>query len=319
MNKRTLLALTAASAMAFTAAGAQAQEWPNDTVTLVVPFAPGGSNDIIARYLAQELSDSMGQSVIVENRAGAGGSIGAAYVAAAEADGYTFLFTSGSIATSAAVREVPFDVTTDFAGVSRVATAPFVIVTREDLGASNVEELVGMAKEQPGELFYGSAGIGDSSHMATALFEQAAGIEMELTPYQGIAPAQVDLAGGRLDLIITTVASLTGSPAEGLPRLAYTTEERMESAPDMPTVMESGIDYSTEVWWGVFAPAATDDAIVDTMNAAIETALEDEAFKTFIADAGAQATPSSPAALTETLLDDYAQWTTIVETLGIGD
>ena len=98
-----------------------------------------------------------------------------------------------------------------------------------------------------------------------------------------------------------------------------TTEERMESAPDMPTVMESGIDYSTEVWWGVFAPAATDDAIVDTMNAAIETALEDEAFKTFIADAGAQATPSSPAALTETLLDDYAQWTTIVETLGIGD
>lgn len=318
MNKRTFMALSAATALVAGAPSVQAQDWPANTVTLVVPFAPGGSNDIIARYLAQELSESMGQSVIVENRAGAGGSIGAAYVASADPDGYTFLFTSGSIATSAAVQDVPFDVTKDFAGVSRVATAPFVIVTRQDLGVSNVEELVAMAKENPGGLFYGSAGIGDSSHMATALFEQAAGVKMELAPYPGIAPAQVDLAGGRLDLIITTVASLKGSPAEGLPRLAYTTKERMDSAPDMPTVLESGIDYTTEVWWGVFAPAGTDEAVITSMNGAIATALEDADFQKFIADAGAQATPSSPEALTTTLHEDFAQWQTIVEDLGIG-
>lgn len=292
-------------------------EWPTRPVRMIVPFSPGGSNDVIARQLAQELTGKLGQTVVVENRGGAGGVIGATAVATAEPDGYTFLFTSGSIATSAAVQKTPYDVTKAFAGVSRVATAPFVIITRKDLPAKTVPELVALAKSKPGELNYGSAGLGDSSQMATELFKKAAGIDLQQVGYAGIAPAQLDLQAGRLDVIITTVAAIRGSASDQLPKLAFTTAERDPAFPDIPTVREAGLDYVVEVWWGVFAPAKTDPALLQRFSEVIGEVVKQEKFSEFLKKSGAQATPSTPAAMQETLVKDAAVWSQTAKDLGI--
>lgn len=324
MQRRDALRFSAAAVIAMAAVGATstesvAQDWPARAVTFVVPFSPGGSNDVIARFLAQELSESLGQPVVVENRAGGGGSIGAAYVASTDADGYTFLFTSATIATNSAFQSVPFDLSTDFTPVSRVGTAPYIIVASEAVGATTIEELVDIAKAAPGELSYGTAGVGDSAHFLTELFSRAAGIQMEMIPYPGAADAQLDLAAGRVDLVFTTLATLTGSVAEDLPRLAFTTPERVPSHPDIPIVKESGIDFSFQHWWGVLAPAATDPEIVGAMNTAIVSALETEKFSGFLEGIGAQAAPSSSEELTEILNTEYSTWQTIVAELGIGN
>ena len=312
-----MLSLASGLLAAQPAARAAQADWPARPVHLVVPFAPGGSNDVIARQLAQALTGKLGQTVVVENRAGAGGVIGANAVASSTPDGYTFLFTSGSIATSAAVQKTPYDVTKAFAGVSRVATAPFVIITRHDLPARTVPELVALAKSKPGELNYGSAGLGDSTQMATELFKKAAGIEIQQVGYNGIAPAQLDLQAGRLDLIITTVAAIRGSASDELPKLAFTTAQRDPAYPDIPTVREAGLDYTVEVWWGVFAPAGTDAAIVKRLNQAIGEVVAEPKFAEFLRQSGAQATPSSPEAMQASLLHDAALWARTAKELGI--
>ncbi len=324
MQRREILKFSAATILAMAAVGststeAFAQDWPSQTITFVVPFSPGGSNDVIARFLAQELTESLGQPVVIENRAGGGGSIGAAHVATSSPDGYTFLFTSATIATNAAFQSVPFDLSTDFAPVSRVGTSPYIIVSRDGLGATDIMEFADIARAAPGELSYGTAGVGDSAHFLTELFSRAAGIQMEMIPYPGAADAQVDLAAGRVDVVFTTIATLAGSVAENLPRLAFTSPARVPSHPDIPTVQESGIDFSFEHWWGVLAPAGTDPNTVNAMNAAIVDAIEAERFGNFLSGIGGQVAPSSPEQLTDILLAEYAQWQVIVEELGIGN
>lgn len=324
MQRREILKLSTAAMLAMAAVSstgteAIAQSWPSQSITFVVPFSPGGSNDVIARFLAQELSESLGQPVVIENRAGGGGSIGAAHVATSSPDGYTFLFTSATIATNAAFQSVPYDLSSAFAPVSRVGTSPYIIVSRDGLGASDIMEFAEIARAAPGELSYGTAGVGDSAHFLTELFSRAAGIQMEMIPYPGAADAQVDLAAGRVDLVFTTIATLAGSVAENLPRLAFTSPERVPSHPDIPTVQESGIDFSFEHWWGVLAPAGTDTDTVNAMNAAIVEALESDRFGDFLDGIGAQVAPSTPEELTEILLSEYATWQEIVAELGIGN
>lgn len=294
-----------------------ADAWPTRPIRMIVPFAPGGSNDVIARKLAERLTPILGQSVVVENRGGAGGVIGANAVATASPDGYTFLFVSGSLATTAAVQNTPYDPLKAFTAVSRVATAPFVVLTREGFPATTLPQLIEYAKANPGKINYGSAGLGDSTQLATELLSNIAGIQMQAVGYNGIAPAQLDLLAGRLDLIITTIAAIRGTASEKLPKLAFTTARRDPEFPDVPTAKEAGLDYVVDVWWGVFAPRDLPAAILARMNGAIAQVAAEPAFAAFLKTSGAQATPSSPQALQETLARDLARWTDTARRAGI--
>lgn len=288
---------------------AMAADWPQRPVRLVVPFAPGGSNDVIARKLADNISKNTGQTFVVENKGGAGGVVGSSYVASSAPDGYTFLFVSGSLATSAAVQKTPYDPKTAFDAVSLVASAPFVVLTRKDFPAKNMNELLTYAKEHPGMVNFGSAGLGDSSQMATELLANKAGVKMQTVGYKGISPAQLDLVAGRLDMIITTMASIGGTPADKLPKLAFTGTEREPDYPDIPTVKEAtGLDYVVNVWWGVFAPKGIDPKIQERMNAEIKKAISTEEFAKFLDTAGARPTSSTPEELQKLLVSDVDQW-----------
>ncbi|OZI50854.1 Bug family tripartite tricarboxylate transporter substrate binding protein [Bordetella genomosp. 4] len=297
---------------------AAAGDWPQRPVRLIVPFAPGGSNDVIARKLADSMSKNTGQSFIVENKGGAGGVVGSGYVATSAPDGYTFLFVSGSLATSAAVQKTPYDPKTAFDAVSMVASAPFVVLTRKDFPAKDMKGLLAYAREHPGQINFGSAGLGDSSQMATELLANKAGVKMQTVGYKGISPAQLDLVAGRLDMIITTMASINGTPTDQLPKLAFTGAEREPDYPNIPTVKEAtGLDYVVNVWWGVFAPKGVDGAIRNRLNAEIKKAISTEEFAKFLHTAGARPQASTPEELQKLLESDMDQWTETAQAAGI--
>lgn len=309
---------TVGTALSLPSTTAYAAQWPDRPVRLVVPFAPGGSNDIIARKLADSLSKSTGQSFVVENKAGAGGVVGAGYVASAQPDGYTFLFISGSLATSAAVQKTPYDAKTAFDAVSLVASAPFVVLTRNDFPAKDINGLLDYAKKNPGVINFGSAGLGDSSQMATELLANKAGVKMQTVGYKGIAPAQMDLVAGRLDMIITTMASIRGTPTDELPKLAFTGEKREPDFPNIPTVKEeTGLDYVVNVWWGVFGPKGVNPEARTKLNAEIRKAISTQDFAKFLDSVGARPHPSTPEELQKLLASDVDQWTATAEAAGI--
>lgn len=316
---KSLLALACVGLALVTAAGsASAQDaWPSKPVRIVVPFAPGGSNDVIARRLAQRLTTTLGQSVVVENKAGGGSTIGAQYVATSAPDGYTFLFVSGSLATTAAVQKTPYDPVKAFEPVSRVAIAPFVFMTREGFPAKNIKELVAYAKANPGKINYGSAGLGDSTQLATELFNNTAGIKMTGVNYKGISPAQMDMLAGRIDLVVTTVASVRGTATEKLPMIAFSSEKRDPDYPNVPTVKESGLDYVVDIWWGLFAPAGLPPTIRDRMNKEIAAITADKEFAAFLKTAGAQPAPSTPQELRDAVAKDVARWTETAQRSGL--
>jgi len=285
-----------------------AEDWPTTPVRVIVPFAPGASNDVIARQLSIQLSKAFSQPFVVENRPGGGSTIGAQLVATATPNGYTFLFVSSSLATSAAVQKTPYDPTTAFEGVSQVALAPFVIITREGFPAKTVSELIAQAKAQPGQINYGTSGLGDNTHLATELLSTVANIKMTAISYKGIAPALMDLLGGRTDLIITSIASIGGTEAEKLPKLAFTSARRDPDFPQIPTVREAGLDYVADLWWGLFAPAGTPGAIIERLNREIKRIVETPEFAQFLKNSGALPLSSTPQELTALLVREVARW-----------
>jgi tripartite-type tricarboxylate transporter receptor subunit TctC len=314
IRRRSLIAAAALAAGALTApAHAQQQAWPTRTITIVVPFAPGGSNDVIARQMAPKFQAALGQNVVVENRAGAGSVVGANHVARSAADGHTLLFVSSSLSTTAATQDTPYDATKAFTSISRVATAPFVFMARKDFPAKNLQEMIAYAKANPGKMNYGSAGFGDSVQLATELFNLVAGIKMTGINYKGIAPAQLDLVGGRLDLVITTVASIKGTVAESLPMLAVSSARRNADLPNIPTVREAGIDYVVDVWWGLFGPAGMPDAVTRRINGLVGEFLKEDEFRKFLNRYGAGADHSSPEQLQQLLVSEIARWRKTVD------
>lgn len=317
-KRHVLAALGTLSAAAVVPATLRAQPaWPTRPVQIVVPFAPGGSNDVIARRLAMQLTKSLGQSVVVENRPGGGSTVGAAHVANASPDGYTLMFVSGSIATSAAVQKTPYDPVKAFDPIIRVAAAPFVILVREDFPAKTVKALVDYAKANPEKVTYGSAGLGDSTQLATELFAGVTGTKYTPVNYKGIAPAQLDLLGGRIDMVITTVASIRGTQVEKLPMLAFTGPKREADYPNVPTLKESGIDLEVDVWWGLFAPAGLPGPIRDRLHREVGAILADPEFGTFLKTAGAAPAPSTPDALRALVAQDVTRWTETARRAGI--
>jgi tripartite-type tricarboxylate transporter receptor subunit TctC len=315
MRRRGLLA----GALLGVAGGATAQEaWPARPVRLVIPFAPGGNNDVIARALGDRLQARLGQPFVAENRAGAGGAIGAQHVAGAPADGYVLLIASMSIVTIAATQRTGFDPAASFDAVARLAVAPLAVVVAPMLPARSIPELVALAKSRAQPLRYGSAGPGAINHLAGALFEQTAGIGMEHVPYRGIGPAAIDLIAGRIDLLITSPPAVGGPLRSGQIRLLATTgATRAAGFPEAPTVREAGYGYEIGFWWGILGPRGLPPQVRRVLEGAIGESLADPAFARFFEGEGATAAFLGGEEFGRIVAADLTRWRGVAAASGI--
>ncbi len=310
LPRRALLGATLALP-ALSPARAQGAPWPSRTVRIVVPFPPGGSNDVIARPLADRLQAKTGQSFVIENRAGAGGAIGAAQVAQAAPDGTTLMVSSSSFATSSIVQKTPWDAEGSFDAIATLARAPFFILVNPSLPARTLPELVALAKAKPGSIDYGTSGAGGINHFISEYFSQAAGVRLNHIPYRGTAPAVTDLIAGNIQLMITTVASANAAIREGRVRVIAATAPGgglPENVAEPPTVKSQGIPFEVSIWWGLFAPKGVPAEIRAAIHAAVNTALADPALKRIYAAEGAVPSQDPPGAFAETLRADLVRY-----------
>ena len=322
LRRRALMAGLAVASLAGLAPGlAMAQsDYPTRPVTLVVPFPAGGSTDLVARVIAQKMTDGLGQQVLVENKGGAGGNLGSAAVAKSDPDGYTILM--GTVATHALnpaiYKKMPFDAVADFAPISLLVTVPNVLVVNPDLPAKTVQELIALAKEKPGELSYASSGNGTPLHLSGELFKSMAGIDIVHIPYKGAGPALTDLLGNHVSIMFDNLPSSTGYIKEGRLRgLAVTTAERAASMPELPTMAESGLPgYETYTWNALFAPAGTPPAVIERLNTEAVKAVQDPEVKARLAEFGATAVGSTPDELAAHVQAELAKWAPVVKASG---
>ena len=264
--------------LALAASCALAQDFPDKPVRLVVPFPPGGSVDLVARLVGKSLQDALQQPFIVENKPGASGNIGAAYVAKAPADGYTLLVGSAGVfaANQFLYANPPLDPLTAFAPIMRIVDQPNILVVGNASPARNVRELIALAKARPGKITFGTASVGSAQHFSSEIFMQQAGIALLHVPYKGGAPALVDLMGGQIDMLFdTSPTALPYAKSGKLRALATTSRQRSPLLPDVPTMREAGLpEFEVVTWTGIAAPAGTPPAVVDKLNAAIKAALQ---------------------------------------------
>ena len=307
-------------AAASTAAGAQsAANYPAKSIRLVVPYSPGASNDTLSRATAEAMSPILGQSIVVDNRPGAGGMIGAENAARSAPDGYTILNVQASFATNAAIRaKMPYDVATDFAYIGMMARSPMVIVVHPSMPVKSVKDLVALARKRPGDLNYGSSGTGGSNHLATELFAKTANIKITHVPYKGIGPAMIDLTGGHVQMVVTSLPSALVQVKGGrLKALAVASEKRSPFAPDIPTVKENGVPYVSELWWGLAAPGKTPAPIVEKLSAALLKAMQTPQLKKRYATEGAEPVPMTPQEFTKYVMNEVARWKQVVKDAGL--
>ena len=295
-------------------AAALAQTYPSKPVRFIVPITPGGSNDVVARAIAQKLGETWGQPVVVENRPGAGMNLGAEAVAKSPADGYTWLLGANNLfAFNPHMGKVPFDVFRDFTPVTQVATVPFVMVVHPAVPAKNVAEFVAYAKANPGKLNYASSGNGSPQQLAAEMLSRQAGISMQHVPYKGALPAITDMLGGRIDLFIGAVNSLMPHIREGTLRmLAGAGGKRFAGMPDLPAIAETVPGFALDVWLGVFMPGNAPKDIVAKVNADITRALNAPEVRASLAAQGIEAITSTPDALAATIREDHARWGKVI-------
>lgn len=319
--------LIAAATFAATVAGttalpAAAQPgFPTKPLTLVVPFAPGGPTDAMARVIANALKPSLGQPTLVDNKPGAGGNIGAEFVARAEADGHTMLFgTSGPLAINVSLfSKIAYDPSKSFAPVIQVGHLPNVLVVNNAVPAKNAKELIAYAKAHPGQLSFASSGNGASSHLAGVMFNQRAGTDIQHIPYKGTGPALNDLLGGQVTMSFTDV--LTALPhikAGKLRVLGVTSAARSQALPDVPTLQEQGLpDFDVSVFFGIVVPAGTPQAVVTQLNAAFAAVLQQPDVRQGLAQQGLEPPPATtPAQLAVTMRREQAKWRDVIKASG---
>ncbi len=302
------------------ASPALAQTYPSKPITIVVPFSAGGTTDILARIMGQALSVELGQPVVVDNRAGAGGNIGAALAAKATADGHTlFMGTVGTHAINAALyKKLPFDPIKDFAPLSRVANVPNVLVSHPSKPYKTVAELIAYAKARPGQINYASSGNGSSIHLSGELFESLTKTGMVHIPYKGSAPAVNDLLANQVDIMFDNLPSAIAHVRAGkLRAIAVTTSKRSEQLPQVPTIAESGVPgYEATSWFGLFAPAATPAPVVSKLNAAIVKVLDQADVKKKIIDQGGDPHPEKPEQFAAFIQAESLKWSKVVRDSG---
>lgn len=319
---KTLICMAVAACASIPSAAVLAQQaaWPTHAITLVVPFAAGGGGDTLARLVAEPLSRELGQSIIVENRPGAGGNIGTSIAARANPDGYTLSYgTNGTQATNHWLYKSPGYAPADFEPISRFTViAAALVVNGSDDRYKTLDQLLAYAKSHPGELTCGSAGNGTSSHLACELLNQMAGIKVMHIPYKGGGAAMTDLLGGRISFLIDVMPNVSGQIAAGkLRALAVTTPERVASNPDIPTMNEAGVKgYEFFAWDGLYAPKGTPAAVLDKLNTAVNQALQRPDVKKALESRGAIPSPTSRQVLAEFGAEEYTRLGKVVKTAG---
>ena len=320
MRRHLALAIVAGLLVgAITGEPAQA-DFPERIIKIIVPQAPGGGTDAIARVLAQEMAKDLGGTVIIENKAGAGTIVGTQAVVTSEPDGHTLLMgTFASAVNSSLVAKLPYDVHRDLAPVALVARAFNIVVVNPKSPLKSVSDLIAAAKAEPGKLSYGTYGTGTSAHLGGELFKSLAGVDMTAVPYKGSAPAITDLLGGQIQVMFTTVSSAAALIEAGqLRALAVTSAERSRAFPQLPTVAEAGVPgYVLENWYGLFAPGKTPPDIIDRLNRAAGKAFQSEAFRKIAANEGLVMVPAPPAEFARYFRGEEARWRKLIQDTGI--
>ncbi len=297
-----------------------AQSYPAKTIRMVVPFAPGGGTDVIARHLAVRMSESLKRQIVVDNRAGANGIIGTENVAHAPADGYTLLFVSSPHSVNPSLyAKLPYDTTRDFAPVSMAATSPYVLVVHASLPARNIKELIALAKARPGQIDYASGGSGSSAHLAAALFSQMAGIQLHEIPYKGAGPALTAVLAGQVALVFGNALTVKPHIQSGrLRALGIASPQRSASAPDIPTIAASGVPgYSADAVLGLLAPARTPRLVIELLNAEVHKAMRSAEMTEAMKNAGAEVALSTPEEFGRLIESEIQRWGKVVRSLNL--
>lgn len=297
-----------------------AQQYPDRPVHLVVPYPPGGSADVLARLLGQKLGERLGQSIVVENKAGAGTAVGTRAVATSKPDGYTLLMgTVSSHAINPAMNNVGYDPVADFAAITRMASIQFVLIAHPSLPVGNLADVVRMAKEKPHSISYSSAGPGTSNHLAGELFANAANVELLHVPYRGSSPALQDLVGGQVNLMFDLQATAEQYVKSGkVKALAVTGAQRSALLPDVPTVAESGYPgFEVNAWFGLFAPSGVPQAVVDKLNAHAVAVIQSPDFQQRLKAMGVVPESSTAPAFAEFVRNESAKWGGVVKRAGL--
>jgi tripartite-type tricarboxylate transporter receptor subunit TctC len=311
--------LTAVALLAATAFQAAAEDYPARPVTLVVPFAPGGSTTIVARIIAERMAETLGQQIIIDNRPGAGGTVGTRQVAKSAPDGYTIVLGyTGTLAIGPSLfPNVGYDVRKDFAPIGRIASAPNTLAVHPSFPVHSVPELIAYAKANPGKVNYGSAGVGTVGHVGGELLATRAGIKLTHIPYKGTGPAMTDLLGGHILMSFAPVPAVHESARSGLLRLiAVTSLTRSTLEPDVPTIAESLPGYEAVLRYGLAAPAGTPRPIVDRLNKELNAALASKEVRDRLAVEGAEPLPSTPEEYGADIDREEAQWSKVVKASG---
>ena len=297
-----------------------AQPYPSKSVRFIVPFAPGGTNDIVARMVGVKLTEAWGQPVVIDNRGGAGGVIGADLAAKSVPDGYTLLMANVNFATNPGlVRNLPYDTEKDFAAVSLLATSPSVLVVHPSIPVRSVKEMIAFAKAKPGQLSYSSSGAGTTGHMAMELLKQMAAIDMVAVHYKGGGPALIDLIAGRVSPGFATILSAAPHIEGGrLRALAVSTPKRSSALPDLPTVAEAGVPgYEFTGWWGVVVPARTPHDVISKLNGELVKILAQPDVRERLVREGADPASTTPEAFTAYMRSEVAKWSKVIKTANI--
>ena len=318
-----LLAGAVVAWLGFGATASAQTNYPTKPIRFVVPFAVGGATDVIGRIIAAKMSEILGQQLLVDNRAGAGGNIGADVVAKAAPDGYTLLAATGSTHTMNPVlyTRIPYDPIKDFAPVGQIVITPFVLVVNKDIPATDLKSLMALVKANPGKYNYGSSGVGTNVHLCSELFKQVAGnLDLTHVPYRGAGPLMNDLIAGQITMALDAVATSAGHIESGAIRgIGAAMSTRLPTMPNLPTLDEQGAKgFECYTWTGIFAPAKTPDAIVARLNAALNQVLNDKATFTRLSEMGFQPTPNTtPAALAAFTKAELDKWTPIIKASGV--
>jgi tripartite-type tricarboxylate transporter receptor subunit TctC len=319
------VALAFAFALVLGVAGAsedaKAQAFPNRTITLVIPFTPGGSTSIVGRVIADRMSQLLGESIVVDNRPGAGGTVGTKLVAKSEPDGYTLLLGyTGTLAIGPSLyKNVGYDPRNDFAPIGMIGHAPTSLVVHPSFPAKTVAELIAYAKAHPGQVNFGSAGLGTVSHICGEYFAQLAGITLVHIPYKGTAPALTDVLGGHIPMAFAPIPAAHANVSGGLLRaLAVTSARRSTLLPDVPTISEAGLPgFDISLYYGLVAPAGTPRPIIDKLNKELKAALATEEVKKQLAQDGTEITPGTPEGYAAFIDKDEKKWSQLLKASGI--
>jgi tripartite-type tricarboxylate transporter receptor subunit TctC len=303
-----------AVALVLASPAARAQTYPSRPITLIIPFSPGGSNDLVGRAIGKKLSETWGQPVVVESRGGGGTLIGSAAVAKAPPDGYTLLLVSPTFTINPATRKtMPFDTARDFTPIAFIGRAALLVTTSNRLPVQSAGELFALAKSKPGQITYASAGLGSINQISTELIALAAGVKLAHIPYKGGAPALNDLAGGHVDIYVSSIPQALQLIRGGqIKTLAVTSSRRTALLPDVPTLAESGTPGAdSETWWGIVGPAGMPAEIIHALNTEINKILTSPELATFLNNEGAEADPMTPQQFGDMMRRETARWTKV--------